>query len=367
MKLNYKETDSIWGTNCAGDNQARVLRRIGLFLLVLFNFQLFLFSQTKYTSVHSGAWDDPSTWTGGLGTPGPTDTVLILQGHSVGITTGNGESVHSITVETGGVIDIQNRTFSVGGIFIVNGTLTSDDNSAKDVSFDGNILGGTGTIAINDESRYFDIASDVEVLSTAELHLFGNINIRDGVTVTNKGYLEIYGSLDGDNASGSVWINEANSQITVSGVLMNTGMLNASANGNKVTYIELGNQSVKTPEASTYYDLVISGTDIKTLSGDLTITHDLYIEYGTLDCNDFDLQVMGNWSNEGDFLEGTGTVAFTGTADQIIANVAGEEFYNLTVNNSAGVLILQDDVLVSNILTLAAGIIDGGSSSLTLG
>ncbi|MEN8228249.1 MAG: hypothetical protein ABFS38_08855, partial [Bacteroidota bacterium] len=341
--------------------------RVGLTIILLINLQLTLLSQDTYTSVQSGSWGTPSTWTGAGGTPGSNDTVIIQDGHTVSIATGSGESIYSITIEAGGVLDMQNKTFSVSGTFIVDGTVTSDDNSAKDLDFDGDTLGGTGIIAVNDDSQAFDIAADVEILSTAHLHIFANINIQNGVTVTNKGHLEIYGDLDGDNATGSVWTNDTDSEIEVSGLCMSTGVLNASATGNTVTYIQEGNQSVKTPNTSTYYNLVISGTDTKTIGDNLIIDNDISIENGTLDCNGNDLQVKGDWINEADFNESTGSVTFNGTTDQTIENTAGEVFYNLTVNKSSGSLILADNVQATNALTLTAGVIDAGSSTLTLG
>ena len=356
----------IFGNYLRGD-LVGFLRRLGLVFFVLFQFQIYLQSQTKYTSVQTGAWDNPATWDAGAGTPGPNDTVVILDGHSVRIATGSGESVYSIFVESGGVIDIQNKTFSVSGTFIVDGTLTSDDNSAKDVDFDGDKLGGTGIVAINDESRYLDIASNVEVLPSTDLHLFGNIHLRNGVTVTNKGHLEVYGTLDGADAAGSVWTNDTGSKIEVSGVFMNTGVLNASATGNTVTYFEQGDQSVKTPSASTYYNLVISGTNTKTLNSDLIITNDIFIEYAALDCNGYDLEIQGNWTNEADFIEGTGNVTFNGTADQTIVNSDGEVFFDLTADKSSGLLILEDNVQAVNTLAMNAGVIDAGSNTLTLG
>ncbi|MEN8203132.1 MAG: hypothetical protein ABFS28_11095, partial [Bacteroidota bacterium] len=342
-------------------------RRFGLIFIVLINFHLLLLSQNTYTSIQSGNWGTASTWTGAGGTPGSNDTVVIQDGHTVSIATGSGENIYSIAIETGGVLDMQNKTFSVSGTFIVDGTLTSDNNSAKDLDFDGAVLGGTGIIAINDNSRYFDIAADVEILSTAHLSIFGNINIQNGVTVTNGGHVKVYGDLDGDNATGSVWTNDTGSEVEARGILMSTGVLNASATGNTVTYVQEGNQSVKTPNSSTYYNLVISGTDTKTINSNLIITNNLAIDNGILDANGNNLEVRGNWTNEADFLESNGTVTFNGTADQTIENTSGEVFNNLTINKNTGFLDILGNIQIINTLTLTAGVINTASSILTLG
>ena len=150
-------------------------------------------------------------------------------------------------------------------------------------------------------------------------------------------------------------------------MLLNTGVLNASADGNSVTYLQLGDQNIKTPSVSTYYNLIVSGTGTKTVGADLIISNDISINYCTLDCNGNDLQIMGDWNNELDFIEGTGTVTFNGTGDQTIESSAGEVFFNLTVNKSTGVLTLIGNVQTINTLELASGVIDAGSYTLTLG
>ena len=141
---------------------------------------------------------------------------------------------------------------------------------------------------------------------------------------------------------------------------MSTGVLNASATGNTVAYLQQGNQTVKTPSVSTYYNLVVSGTGTKTIGGSLIVDNDLSIESGSLDCGGNNIGIKGNWTNEGDFIESTGRVTFDGTSDQLIDNAAGEQFYDLTINKSSGNLILQSNVQTANTLSFAEGIVDAG-------
>jgi hypothetical protein len=77
------------------------------------------------------------------------------------------------------------------------------------------------------------------------------------------------------------------------------------------------------------------------------------------------LDVKGNFTNNGTFTAGTGTVSFTGTAAQQITGATS--FYNLTQNNTAG-LTLNNPVTVANNLTMTAGDITTSSTNLlTLG
>jgi hypothetical protein len=77
------------------------------------------------------------------------------------------------------------------------------------------------------------------------------------------------------------------------------------------------------------------------------------------------LDVKGDFTNNGTFTAGTGTVSFTGSAAQQLTGAT--TFYNLTENNAAG-LTLNSPVLVSNGLTMTAGNITTSSTNLlTLG
>jgi len=344
----------------------RLAQNVSL-LVVFLLIPNFLFAQDTYTSAQTGNWGTASTWTGAAGTPGSNDTVIIQDGHTVSFASGGGESVYKITIEAGGVLDMQSRDFNVGGPLFVNGTVTTASSGGKDLAFDGDSLGGTGTIAVNTSGRYLDISNPTVIIPTAQLSIFGDINVQNGATVTNKGHIEVYGDLDGANAAGSIWTNDTDAEIEVSGLFMDTGILNASASGNSVTYILQGAQDVKTPSSSTYHKLVISGTGTKTIYNNLTINDDLSILSGTLDGNGNNLVVKGDWTNAGDFLESTGSVTFNGTSDQTIDNSSGEVYNNLTLNKSSGSLILSGDIQVSGTLTMTSGIINASPNTLTLG
>lgn len=323
-------------------------------------------AQTTIYSASGGAWLEGTTWEGGS-VPAPTDNAVIRKGHTVSLATGSGETIHSLTIQAGGVLDARNKPMAVTGNLIVDGTYTSDDNSAKDLDFSGDTIGGLGTIAINDESQYLDIASDAVILSSAHLHLFGNVYIRNNVSVTNQGHIEVNGSIIGQDASGSVWTQQDDSRLDVAGVLLSTGILNASATGNTVMYFLQGPQDIKTPAGNAYYDLIISGSGVKAQEDNLLLNNDLQIRFGTLDGNDYDIELKGSWTNESDYIEGSSTVSFTGTADQFISNSSGEQFFGLTVDKASGRLILEHNVTVSNTLTMDSGIIEAQSGKLTLG
>lgn len=101
--------------------------------------------------------------------------------------------------------------------------------------------------------------------------------------------------------------------------------------------------------------------------GTATVTvNTVYIEpSATVTGGSGTLDVKGDFTNNGTFTAGTGTVSFTGTSAQQVTGAT--TFYNLTENNSAG-LTLNSPVMVSNGLTMTAGNITTSSTNLlTLG
>ncbi len=324
------------------------------------------FSQSTIFSAQTGNWQSVSTWVGGV-IPGPADSVVIRSGHRVSLATTAGESMVSLMIEAGAVFDAQNKTMAVTGRLLVDGTYTSDMVAAKDLSFSGDTIGGTGTIAINDAASSLNISSIVIFIPSSRLHLLGNIYIQNGSTATNQGHLIVSGYINGEDATGSVWINDVDAALEIGDSLMDVGLLFASASGNSITYNQQGPQPVKTPVVSTYYNLILSGTGTKTVGDRLIIDNNLSILSGTLDGSNDSIEIRGNWDNQSVFLAGSGTVIFNGSSDQSIHNPSGEQFYNLTIDKPGGDLILGSDVIAGNTLTMSSGVIYALDGTLTLG
>ena len=79
------------------------------------------------------------------------------------------------------------------------------------------------------------------------------------------------------------------------------------------------------------------------------------------------IKISGDWTNNGAFTPGSGTVVFDGATPQTITNANGETFNKFTVDKSGGDLILNDDVAVTDTLTLTNEAVSTGANTLTLG
>jgi hypothetical protein len=89
----------------------------------------------------------------------------------------------------------------------------------------------------------------------------------------------------------------------------------------------------------------------------------------TLTMDAVNLEVAGNWNNQGTFVEGTGTVIFNGTGAQSVTTTTagGETFYNLEINNTGSGITFNQNALATRSLTMSRGNIFTGANVLSLG
>ena len=121
-----------------------------------------------------------------------------------------------------------------------------------------------------------------------------------------------------------------------------------------------------------YYNLIIrdsvAGAVTKTLNANTLIRGDLTIETNnTLDVdntNNYDIEIEGNWINQGTFLAGSADVTFTGSSEQEITSNSSS-FNNIIFNNTDGTgITLQDELTVTNNIDFTDGIVNSTSANL---
>ena len=123
-----------------------------------------------------------------------------------------------------------------------------------------------------------------------------------------------------------------------------------------------------------YQNVVISGTGIKYISAvGVKILGNLTISNGSKLNNTLynkDIVLLGNWidnnTSTSGFTAGTGVVHFSGTTAQSItmsSNAMNESFYDLEINNAAGVTIAAGTISVDDNLSLTSGKITTNSTN----
>jgi hypothetical protein len=394
-------------------------------------------TNTASTIKFNGASNGKAISTGTVEYYGTTQTVAtgtyaILTLSASGTKTAGG----SLTVTTlnnlnGSVLDMAGNTLSVSGI---------TTNTASTIKFNGASNGkaiSTGTV------EYYGIAQTVATGSYSALTLSGSgAKTTAGVTVTGilsmegsatasaaptyvgSAILQYKGSVaqvtgpefPATAPSGVIIVNsngvtlDAGKTISVltiqsNGVFsdggfaispattlnMNSGVYNcnvslfpwttANLTGGTVNYNYAGPQTLP---AQTYSNLTVSGSGTKTLGGPITVNGALSINPGnsgaTLDANSQIITIVGPglaWNNPNNsFTYGTSTVKMQGTLAQ---SMVGSTFYNLEINNPAGVTLSTSDIITNqlkltsgqlilngNILTMNSGAVIAGNGGNAL-
>ncbi|HRW84400.1 MAG TPA: hypothetical protein P5180_03130, partial [Bacteroidales bacterium] len=315
-------------------------------------------------SIATGDWDSPSTWDCNC-IPLSTQSVRIRNGHTVNLHNSNSFEINNMIIDLGGTLDYNSRPFKVHGDFIVNGTYAGGSNRVLTLDGMDKEIDGVGTVIGG-----FTVSSGNKVItSTAVFDIIaGNITLGNSVYITNNGRIYLNGNLSGSSAS-SVWENALNSDLEVSGSLLLNGTLRAGSPGNTISYTGTAPQTVKTPFSSLYHNLIINGASVKSLSGSIAINGDITINASNtlaVTAGNYDINIRGNWINTGGiFSPGAGTVFFDGTGSQYVTGT--ETYYNLTMANLTGDLVINNDIVVGGTLNMTGKDIVTGTNILHVG
>jgi hypothetical protein len=137
---------------------------------------------------------------------------------------------------------------------------------------------------------------------------------------------------------------------------------NFTLNGGTSTIQLTGaNPNITTKGADSFCNLTI--TNGATLQSALTTTGAMNVTGGTLNSNNFNISVGGNWTIAGSgFTPGTGTVSFTGSGAQI--DPGSSHFWNFYVYNN--VTLLRDIFVDNNLEIMPSGVLHANTHKITL-
>ncbi len=302
---------------------------------------------------------------------------------STGTTTLNGTTDQNITLTASssfGDLDI-NKTDPLGETV----TLLSEAHVNADVLImrDAGILDITNqTLYIGDDLTIYDYTGVTNFISTGSTVVFNGTNAQyfttyheDNVVFNN---LVFQGTGDKtfdynnppspDLASQEF---EVNGDFTITGSVVEGNNMsiyvrgdwnnNGTFNHTRTVYFDGADQNIS---SSGFYHVNFQGTDTKTLTGNISVVYDLYIDgTATLDANGNDISVGDEWFNNvagASFAHGNGKVIFNGTADADIytgtttGSQAGKTFYEVEVNKSGNRIELFGDLVVENDLTISS-------------
>ncbi len=398
---------------------------VRIFALILFSASFFVNSSllaATIVSTTSGNFDAGSTWVGGTA-PGSSDSAVILSGHTVTVVANGtvkslcvynatdattallrlnatytltvtdyvraqsddpsinpisridvrgtltiGKDLYLKTDVDGLSTDAEVRMTTAGGIVELSGTIILEDgggflNASSAAATTFKMTGSSSkTLPVNTNLEFYSIIIDKSSGGTITLgaalaasDFFGDLTIENG-NLANGGF-----SIAG--VAGKDFTIKTGASLILSGSsVLPTNMDDFFNSGSIVQYTGTNNIGAGDQD---FHNLALSGSGTKTLSAAITCNGNITISAGTLDAhatNNYSITVKGNWVNSGGtFQARSGAVTFSGSSNQQITS-NGNSFYNVTIANTATQVSLNDNLTVTNLLTLTDGVITTSAS-----
>jgi len=247
----------------------------------------------------STAWNTSNNWTPAAT---PTNTIDVIIPDA---------SLTPNDPEFSSTVDFKTITIENGGIL----------NSTTDAQV--NITGTSG--AWNNQGT-FNQGSSTVVFKGTDATLSGTTDFNN-VTIYSDAALR----------------NDLNSSLRIGGTVTNNGTWDAATFENTVEYYG-ASQSIINPNGTTsgYHNLTLSGSGTKTASGALALLGNLTVGVGTtFAAGAGNHAIAGNIVCDGTITPSTSTVTMNGSTAQNIGGIAYPSFNNLTIDNAAGVTLVD--------------------------
>lgn len=258
----------------------------------------------------------------------------------------------TINIEGGGTFTANNSTVTINGttgpLFTRNGTFNAGGSTVNFSETTSDLVLTNGTVAFN--TLQMSMSGKTGTLGAA-ISVGANLTISAG-TLADGGY-QITGNASGtlSAASGAGLTLGTAGSATVFPITFTSGHISLNA-ASTVTYASALSQTISgTP---TYGNLTLTGASTKTLDAATTAAGTLTISAGTLSTSgsNYNMNIAGNWVNNGTFSPGTDTVTFNGTTTQTISGTTATTFNSLTDSNTSAALTTSGNLSIGGTLTV---------------
>jgi len=321
----------------------------------------------------NGLWNDAGNWTnasGGTGLPSSSDDVLIPNSALGNPILGFGDVAASLTIESGHTVTVSSGGYdlTVGGDITGAGTLDLSNHSGT-VTVGGNFTIGTltpgssSTIAFNgatlqnvSANSFHSIADNNTGSGSNILTLTGNISVSGDISGTGK----MATGSNNATVAGDISVASYNAG---SGTTTLTGSLSVSTLVAGTSTFILNGTGTQINGGFTFYNLEIDNTGTSETLNNAETVGGVLSGTGTLDAGAETVTVDGNITINAIIPNNT-VYILSGTSNQNITK--GYTFYELHINNSAGVTLTGGDVTVSHVLAFGTGKVTLGSNNLII-
>lgn len=295
-----------------------------------------------------------------LSTTNASNLTLFTAAATIPQTTGVWLNSAPSTINTGAGVTL------TGKITVSNGTMNIGNAANEDLLSSGGSFSVSGGVA-NIAGKYYSTGiNNLTYFSISG----GTINVPTvGSTDATNAPFQITGAGSTFNMSGGIVVIPREGGTGA----QNLGYVNTGASIGTVTGGTLQIGSATTPAAQIMnvnsifsvgnFNLSSANATASLTVNPLSVVRNVLINSGTLNANNLNVSLGGNWTNNGGtFTPGTGTTFFTSTLPQSIFKAGGETFNNLTFTSS-GVKTFSSAITCSNVLINPGAPIDVNSPS----
>ncbi|SVB24086.1 uncharacterized protein METZ01_LOCUS176940, partial [marine metagenome] len=212
-----------------------------------------------------------------------------------------------------GGITAKTYEIKVGGDWFAAASTSFSRNTGK-VTFNG-----SSAQTIKSAASFYDLQ-----ISSSDVSLLKNTTVTGTLTIDSGATLD----LNGFNLTAATLVNNGNLQLKGSETVSITTM---DTDSGTVTYDGTGTYT-QLAAGDNYFNLTLnSSSGSITLDANLDVNGSLTITDGTLNTGNNDINVAKNWTNNKNFISGTGKVTFDGDSN-IITGGTGDsnDFYDVT-------------------------------------
>jgi hypothetical protein len=260
----------------------------------------------------------------------------------------------TVTIDGGGTSDTNYIEYSNSGnatIEVTGGSLTVAGQVRRALTSTTGVLKYTqsnGTTLVGNESASSTTRGVFEVLNTGSQfnHSGGSFTIVRGINSTTVP---------------SLWLEPATSTITSGSTI---------TIGNTSTPSGVNSQNIGIQSTASLNNLTIAGSNnpvVKIYTSPLTVSGNLLVSTSTtLNANNQDLTIGGNFTVNGSYVPTSNTTTFTNTAAAAISGSTPLfNFYNVT-KSGAGILTISKDITVNQDLKVLAGAVSTSTFAINL-
>ncbi|MEO6392222.1 MAG: carboxypeptidase-like regulatory domain-containing protein [Pyrinomonadaceae bacterium] len=265
----------------------------------------------------------------------------------------------------GATPDIGAYEFAVNRTLNVNGTLPGGNydsilvtGNTTVATLAGQVNIGAGSVSVDGGAMLtgcFNVIGGAG--STFTLNDQGSLGICHAAGITTSGATGMIQTATRSFNTGANYVyNGTTAQLTGNGLPATVRNLTINNPGNTVTSIVPGLSVTETLD-------VIAGTWLSSTS-----YKDVLIEpAGALAAGAEDIQVSGDWTNNGIFTPNSRTVIFNGASAQSIGGSGVNTFDGMTMINTAGLTLLTGNIRINGTLTMTQGTINAAANSVIIG